>query len=606
MWARSYSLRAILAVLFLLGFYAVALTLGLGLMAIPFAIYAGARHLNIKLAAVCLIAGGTILWSLIPRRSKWEPPGPLLTEGEQPRLFATIKDVAQRMGMPMPAEVYLIPEVNAWVTQRGGILGFGGRRIMGIGLGLMAVDNVSQLRATLAHEFGHFAGGETKLSGLIYATRAAMSRTLTNLGETGGSVLQKPFEWMMKLYMRLTQAISRQQELLADEWSVKLEGKSAHLTGLEQEAVHGFGFNLFVRQEVEPLAQLGVGPANLFEGYRRFLTSSGWQKTQGLVAEAIAKREADPYDSHPGHEERLAFARALPLPEKPMDTTPSFTLLENAEALEQRFTSQLRPENLKPVSWGEAGARWGEMWQQAAARVAARVADFNLSSLTTLLRDTAERERFAETIEPRLVGYKRPDREERVRATAGQYTAAWLGCVLSRHGFEWHTAPGEPLMLKRGETTVDPRALVDALQQGTLSPEELEKAVADSGVAREARWELDDEARKKALAANTEVTLTPVKQGMEVRARFQPVALPQCCLVCLGPAEYEFKRTFTVSSGGRELQVTIPIVACEEHQRNTKALEQALKVEAYDHGTDRITLRVTNPEFAALIQKSNA
>jgi heat shock protein HtpX len=605
MWARSYTLRAILAIALLVGFYAVAITLALALFGLPIAMIVSGRlvGLAIKLAFVGFIAGGTILWALVPRRAKWEPPGPLLTEAEQPRLFAIIRDVASRMSSPMPSEVYLIPDVNAFVTQRGGMLGFGGRRVMGIGLGLLAVDNVSQLRATLAHEFGHFEGGETKLSGLTYATRAAMVRALQNLQESGSTVLHKPFEWMLLLYMRLTQAISRQQELVADEWSVKLEGKTAHLTGLEQEFVHGFGFHFFLSREVEPLAKLGVGPANLFEGYRRFLTSSSWRKAQGDVAQELGKREADPYDSHPGHEERLAFAKALPLPDKPMDTTPAFTLLENAEAVEQSFTTKLRPENLKPVSWSETGARWGELWQETAARVAARVPDFSVGSLATLLRDTAAQERFAETINPRLLAYRRADRQEQVREAAVNYSAAYLACVLNRHGFEWHTEPGEPVLLKRSEVSVDPRELANSLQKGEVGPEALEKLVADAGLEPTARWEVEEAVRKAALASPAEVTVERKRRGAQVHARFQPLALPQCCMVCLGPAEYELEKHFRVNSGGRELGIGLPLISCEQHRAE---VTRAIQVEAYDQATDRITLQVFTLQLAELIQKANA
>ncbi len=569
----------------------------------PSASYSSARVFNIKLALICVVSGATILWALVPRRAKWEPPGPLLTEAEQPRLFALIRDVAQRMRSPMPAEVYLIPDVNAFVTQRGGLLGFGGRRVMGIGLGLLAVDNVSQVRATLAHEFGHFAGGETKLSGLIYATRTAMIRTVESLHASGSTVMHKPFEWMFTLYMRLTQAISRQQELVADEWSVKLEGKSAHLTGLEQEAVHGLGFHFYMQREVKPLETLGVGPANLFEGYRHFLTSSGWKSAQAGVAEAISQREADPYDSHPGHAERLAFAKDLPLPDKPMDTTPGFTLLENAEALEQRFTEELRPKSLKPVPWSEAGARWGELWQASASRVAARVPDFSIASLSTLLRDAAAQERFAESVDPRLAAYKREDRAEQLRATTAQYAAAYLASVLNRHGFEWHTTPGEPVTLRRGELSVDPHALVSSLQKGELGPEALEKVLADGGLTPSERWEIGEDARKKALAANAEVTVTPGSRFTLVHARFGPLVLPQCCAVCLGPVKYEMTQTHTVTSGGNELQMTLPLLACEKHQEEAARM---LSVDGYNQATDLVTLSVANPELAELIRKANS
>jgi Zn-dependent protease with chaperone function len=603
MWARSYTLRAVLAVLLLVGFYAVALGLGLGLIALPFGVAIGADRISPKLFLVCLVAGGTILWSLLPRRTPWEDPGPLLTEAEQPRLFAVIREVARAMNSRMPDAVYLIPDVNAWVTQRGGVLGLGSRRLMGIGLGLLAVDNVSQLRATIAHEFGHYEGGETRLSGLTYATRAAMGRTLHNLEEQGSTVLRKPFEWMMKLFMLLTQAVSRQQELLADEWSVRLEGKTAHLTGLEAEAVHGVGFGFYLRQEIEPLTRMGVAPRNLFAGYRAFLKSSGWKEAQPRVAEQLAKREADPYDSHPGHEERLAYARALPLPDKAMDETPAYTLLENAEALEKQFTARLAPESLERVSWEEVAARLGQTWKDAAARVVARTPDVTVGTLPALLADAAMSERFAETVWPSLIGYRLPDRAECVRATAAGHAGAYLAWALARQGYTWRTSPGEALALEKEGTVVEPWTLVRKLQEGALSPDALAEAARGWGLGPDARPEVEEPERAKALAPATEVRVLPAGPfAVSVSAKWDPLVLPRCCPVCLGDASYEVSTSLPVH-GQKDTALRVTMVTCEAHRND---VDTTFAVEHYEQGTDHVTLTVRNPGYAQLLQRANA
>jgi Zn-dependent protease with chaperone function len=87
----------------------------------------------------------------------------------------------------MPAHVYLVSDVNAFVTQRGGIMGIGSRRVMGIGLPLLRTLQVDELRAVLAHEMGHFYGGDTKLGPWIYKTRGALARTVVNLAKAGRS-----------------------------------------------------------------------------------------------------------------------------------------------------------------------------------------------------------------------------------------------------------------------------------------------------------------------------------------------------------------------------------------------------------------------------------
>ena len=76
---------------------------------------------------------------------------------------------------------------------------------MGLGLPLMQGLTVSQLRAVLAHEFGHFHGGDTKLGPWVYKTRGAIGRTL--MGLSGHSAfLQKPFEWYGLGFLRLAHA----------------------------------------------------------------------------------------------------------------------------------------------------------------------------------------------------------------------------------------------------------------------------------------------------------------------------------------------------------------------------------------------------------------
>src|SRR5262249_30196559 len=195
---RSMVVRATVALALLVAFYVMVLTIGLVMLAIPVLVTMWSNRVIVKLYVACWALGGVLLWSLVPRRVPFEAPGPLLDETSEPRLFAFVREVAARMGQPMPREVYAIPDVNAFVAHRGGFLGRGGTRFMGLGLGLMAVDNVSQFKATLAHEFGHFAGGDTSLAALTMATRSAMIRTMNNLR---GGWMQRLFAWPFQLYL---------------------------------------------------------------------------------------------------------------------------------------------------------------------------------------------------------------------------------------------------------------------------------------------------------------------------------------------------------------------------------------------------------------------
>jgi Zn-dependent protease with chaperone function len=268
------------------------------------------------------------------------PPGAPIREAEHPRLFATIREVARQLEVEMPEVVYLTADINAFVVRAGGFLGLGGQRILGLGLGLLAVENLSQLRATLAHEFAHLKGRERLLSGLLRTTGALLLGLLHHLVLGGESRTQRPVEGLLSAYLGLTQALSRQQDLVADTWSMHVAGKQAHLTGLLQERFHAAGFSLFLEERYPP-GLLREDTANVFEDYRCFLRSEDWKRLRPKVAETLAHEATDPYDAHPGLWERLAFAQELAIAEQPLDETPAYGLLSEVEALELRVSAQL-------------------------------------------------------------------------------------------------------------------------------------------------------------------------------------------------------------------------------------------------------------------------
>src|SRR5262249_2723298 len=130
-------------------------------------------------------AGLVLAMAVAPKIHKFKVPGSRLAAKTQPRLFALIADVAQATGQRMPAEVYVDGKVNAWVTERGGFLGLGKRRVLCLGLPLMATLTKTQLKAVIAHEFGHYYGGDTRLGPWIYKTHRSMLDVAVGLSQTG-------------------------------------------------------------------------------------------------------------------------------------------------------------------------------------------------------------------------------------------------------------------------------------------------------------------------------------------------------------------------------------------------------------------------------------
>lgn len=301
--------RAVLAVVLMIGFYLLAAAIAATLFYIPFAEVAYLHHITAKLDLICIIAGAAILWSVLPRFDIFKAPGPALTPKQDPRLFEEIETVAKSVGQAMPAEVYLVPDVNAWVAQRGGIMGFGSRRVMGLGLPLMRTLTRSQFRAVLAHEFGHYHGGDTKLGPWVYKTRAAIGRTLASLGN--GSWIQKPFLWYGKMFLRITHAISRRQEFVADELAALTVGSKPLITGLR--TIHGAGlsFSAYWHSECAPVLNAGFQPP-LAEGFHRFVQARPIADAINKnVEEELKAGKADPYDTHPEDQNADGLAGAV-------------------------------------------------------------------------------------------------------------------------------------------------------------------------------------------------------------------------------------------------------------------------------------------------------
>jgi Zn-dependent protease with chaperone function len=166
----SLQKRVALALILMISFYVLALGVAAALLWIAYADVAYTTHPIGRLVLACVVGAATILLAIVPRPDRFEAPGPRVTSAEEPHLFEAIETVAAATGQAMPADVYIVNAVNAFVTHRGGMMGIGSRRVMGIGLPLMQVLTVDEFKSVLAHEFGHYHGGDVALAPWIYKT----------------------------------------------------------------------------------------------------------------------------------------------------------------------------------------------------------------------------------------------------------------------------------------------------------------------------------------------------------------------------------------------------------------------------------------------------
>ena len=448
--------RAVLAVAMMAGFYllAIGLCVGLGLL-----VWADLNNDRVhpKLVLIAGLTIGIVAWSVWPRSLRFPDPGIALREQDQPELWRLVKSVAAAAEQPPPAELFLVGDVNAFVAERGGRLGLGGSRIMGIGLPLLQVLTVPQLKSVVAHEFGHFHGGDTRLGPFIYRTRDAIGRTITNF-QRAQSLLHLPFTWYGNMFLRVTHGISRAQELAADALSVRLVGREPVQTSLRRVNEVAPLYEHYVQSEYLPVLNQRVRPP-LAGGFQLFLASKSMRDVQVKVGEEAMQAKSNPYDTHPPLSERLAAAAEVERPGREGAAGPlAIELLRDVGALEGRLLAYLtgatEVADLPARPWSEASvealvAHWRTF-------VAAKGRAFPALAVRDFATTAPELEALALRVDREIPAVER-------RAAAASMLGVLLGTALQRAGFRVEANLGEPVALVRGETRIEPMEKARAL-----------------------------------------------------------------------------------------------------------------------------------------------
>jgi Zn-dependent protease with chaperone function len=176
-----------------------------------------------------------------------------VTEDDHPRLFAFIRKLCDEIGVDEPHKVHVFPEPNAMAFMPLGLVDLFVRpkKELAVGIGLINMLNLSQFKAVLAHEFGHFA----QLGGArVYANRAAV--ILDNMIRGSGAVdrfaerlkrngnffgillfgvvwaIRFPLWLTAKFYGDLQHKLRREAEFHADRVGAALAGSNAMVHGL--------------------------------------------------------------------------------------------------------------------------------------------------------------------------------------------------------------------------------------------------------------------------------------------------------------------------------------------------------------------------------------
>jgi hypothetical protein len=310
----------------------------------------------------------------------------------------------------------------------------------------------------------------------VYKTRVAIFRTLEQLG---GSLLQKPFVWYAKLFLRLTNAVARQQEYAADALAAEVVGPRPLITGLQALYRAGQAFEPYWDTDVAPVLAAGYRPP-LVEGFRIFLAIPAVaDHIQEKLAQEMAEGQADPYDTHPSLKDRIAALKNLPAPAAPAPVdSPALTLLDHVAALEENLFEAIfgaeKAKEFRRISWKETLTQvYLPYWLQMVRDHAQSLTGLRLGDLPELV---ANPEEFLARFD---LGQEMPSEEKKGPASIIMGMAVTV--ALFGQGCEVTCNVGEPAQVRLAGEWLQPFSLMDDLASGDLPAERWRDLCAQAG-----------------------------------------------------------------------------------------------------------------------------
>lgn len=168
---------------------------------------------------------------------------------QQPALFAMIKDIVNEVGTHFPKKVYLSTDVNASVFYDSSFwsMFLPVKKNLVIGLGLANTVTREELKAILAHEFGHFSQRTMKVGSYVYNVNQVIfnmlndndsyKKMMQNWASFSGyftlfvgvaAKITEGIQWILtRMYVLVNKSymgLSREMEFHADEIAASVTG----------------------------------------------------------------------------------------------------------------------------------------------------------------------------------------------------------------------------------------------------------------------------------------------------------------------------------------------------------------------------------------------
>lgn len=171
------------------------------------------------------------------------------------------------------------------------------------------------------------------------------------------SWLQAPFRCYAKMFLRVTHAVSRQQEFIADELAARTLGAKPLADGLCSVHRVAPAIDYYWLNECGPVLSAGFLPP-LADGFDIVRARHISERMDKHLQVQLSDGHADPYDTHPPLRNRIAAIGHLPHGPTPEQDLPAASLLENVPALEKELLAKLAGETKLPDCSRSFGMKW--------------------------------------------------------------------------------------------------------------------------------------------------------------------------------------------------------------------------------------------------------
>ena len=381
--------RVLLAIFFFIFVYILMVVLAIGLAAL--CALGGIALIALKPMFITLMLGigmaglGVLvvvfLFKFLFAKTKIDRSGLTeITKEDQPALFAFVKQLTTETKTPFPKKIYVSSDVNASVFYDSSLwsMVFPIKKNLQIGLGLVNSVNLSEFKAILAHEFGHFSQRSMKLGSYVYNVNRVIYNMLYDNAKYGDTlqgfanasgyfalfanitawiiggiqwVLRQVYGIVNKTYMGL----SRQMEFHADSVAASVSGSAHLVTSLRRLEVAENAYQSLINQYQDWIKQ-NQKPDNLYPHHsfvmRHLAELYDIPLSHGLPqvdAKTFARFNnsrvvvKDQWASHPSTDDRESHLNSLNLKTEPVHAS-AWTVFENPESLQQKITQKLFAE----------------------------------------------------------------------------------------------------------------------------------------------------------------------------------------------------------------------------------------------------------------------